>query len=178
MDSELESLGCSLSHVIGTIQEEIKNHKLPELSNFAPAPHLLDMFTFDCPPCVFEACKLALGSLRPYERVVEQSTTIYETACLDLVVKTGIIDRLYSTSSSGISILQLQDEFDIDSRKLLPVLHYLAAQGWMHEVEEDLFLLTWLSLELIKGKCGRNWTMTPGKPKITASLSSLLLHPD
>jgi len=184
---ELDALQDCMNKALDAIRAELDVHDLPELSNYATEPHPLDDAQFICPPRLYEARKLALATIgqirnllqRPYERVVEQSTAVYETACLDILVKTGILDRLADTEHvTGLHVLELQSALDIDAVKLTTVLRYLATQGWLHEPEERVFALTRLALELRKGNNGRKWIMTPGKPKVATSLLDQITHPD
>ncbi|OCH89292.1 S-adenosyl-L-methionine-dependent methyltransferase [Obba rivulosa] len=186
--SELAALQTCINQALNTIQEEFDIHHLPELSNFAPKPHPLDEPEFICPPRLYEARRLALATIgqlrnllqRPFEKVVEQSTAVYETACLDFVVKTSIVDKLAEAEDAavGVSVLALQNELDIDSVKLTTVLRYLAAQGWFRESAEGVFALTRSALELRQGNNGRNWILTKGKPKVASALMQQLTHPD
>ena len=95
----------------------------------------------------------------PYERVVEQSCAVYDTACIDILVKTGILDSMMARQARRMSALEMQHSFDIDAGKLTPMLRYLASQGWLHEPEEGVFALTRMSLELRPGRNGRKWIM-------------------
>ncbi|KDQ13840.1 hypothetical protein BOTBODRAFT_55853 [Botryobasidium botryosum FD-172 SS1] len=184
---ELDALQDAMNKALDAIRAEIDVHDLPDLSNYATEPHPLDDAHFICPPRLYEARKLALATIgqirnliqRPYERVVEQSTAVYETACLDILVKTGILDKLADEEhANGMHALELERAFDIDSVKLMTVLRYLAAQGWLHEPDERVFALTRLALELRQGNNGRKWIMTPGKPTVATSLLDQLTHPD
>ncbi|OCH89300.1 S-adenosyl-L-methionine-dependent methyltransferase [Obba rivulosa] len=185
---ELDALQNSLNQALNAVRDELDVHRLPKLSNFALEPHPLDEPTFICPPRLYEARRLALATIgqlksllqRPYDKVVEQSTAVYQTACLDLVVKTGILDKLAESEdcASGLSVLTLQNEFDMDSMKMTTVLRYLAAQGWLRETTEGAFTLTRPALELRHGRNGRKWIMTEGKPKVAMALMQQLSHPN
>ncbi|TFY81660.1 hypothetical protein EWM64_g2351 [Hericium alpestre] len=185
---ELDALQDTLNQSLNAVRDEIKRHALPELSNFASQPHPLDDPTFVCPPRLYEARRLALATVgqlkhllqRPYEKVVEQSCAVYDTACLDILVKTGILDRLANRANSpeGLHVRNLQAELDLDAVKLTPMLRYLASQGWLNETSEGVFALTRSALELRKGNNGRKWIMTPGKPKVATSLLPQITHPE
>lgn len=86
---------------------------------------------------------------------------MYDTACLDLLVKSGVLDRLAeeSTLIEGMSVQQLQEHSGIDAGKLNTVLRYLAAQGWLREPTEGTYVLTRSALELRVGNNGRKWIM-------------------
>ncbi|EGN94593.1 hypothetical protein SERLA73DRAFT_77956 [Serpula lacrymans var. lacrymans S7.3] len=115
----------------------------------------------------------------PYEKVVEQSCAVYDTSCLDIFVKTGIVDALAETphSATGLHVLELQKQLDLPAPKLRTVMRYLACQGWVHETQEDVFTLNRPALELRKGNNGRKWVLTPGKPKVASSLLDVITHP-
>ncbi|KAI0260753.1 S-adenosyl-L-methionine-dependent methyltransferase [Gloeopeniophorella convolvens] len=187
--SELDSLQASINEALNAIRDEIRQNKLPELSNHASERHPLDEPTFVCSPRLYEARRLALASIGqlknllqpPYEKVVEQSFAVYDTATLDILVKTGIYDRLAdktSTPAEGASVLDLQREFDIDAVKLTVILRFLASQGWLHETSEGTFTLTRPALELQVGNNGRKWIMTEGKPSYALALMSHITHPE
>ena len=93
--------------------------------------------------------------------MVEQSCAVYDTACLDILVKTGVFDKLANASvpARGLHVQELQREFDLDAVKLTVVLRYLTSQGWLHETSEGTFALTRPALELRKGNNGRKWIM-------------------
>lgn len=93
--------------------------------------------------------------------MVEQSCAVYDTACLDLLVKSGVLDRLAEPDviSQGISVQALQELYGIDSGKLNTVLRYLATQGWLREPKEGTYALTRCALELRVGSNGRKWIM-------------------
>ncbi|KAI0067078.1 S-adenosyl-L-methionine-dependent methyltransferase [Artomyces pyxidatus] len=185
---ELESLQATMNHALDAVRDEIKRNKLPELSNYATEPHPLDNPAFVCPSRLYEARRLALATIgqlksllqQPYEKVVEQSCAVYDTAALDIFVKTGVIDRLadHSTPPEGLHVQELQKQFDLDAVKLAVILRYLASQGWLHETREGVFALTRPALELRKGNNGRKWILTPGKPKVAQSLLTQITHPE
>ena len=60
---ELDALQQTMNVALDAIRDELKNGRLPELSNFASERHPLDDPTFVCPPRLYEARKLALGTL-------------------------------------------------------------------------------------------------------------------
>lgn len=63
---ELDSLQDTLNDALNTIRHEIRKNRLPELSTSATSPHPLDDSTFLCPPKLYKARRLALGSLFPF----------------------------------------------------------------------------------------------------------------
>jgi len=97
----------------------------------------------------------------PYEKVVEQSFAVYDTACLDIFVKTGIVDVLADPAhlTTGLHVRELHEKLDLSPQRLVTVLRYLATQGWVHERELDVFALNRPALELLPGRNGRNWVM-------------------
>ncbi|KIJ40882.1 hypothetical protein M422DRAFT_75679 [Sphaerobolus stellatus SS14] len=116
----------------------------------------------------------------PFDRVVEQSLSGYESSCLQILIRSGVLDQLAETDdpSAGIPAQELAKVADIDSWKLVPVMRYLASQGWLSEVKEDTFRLTRLALELRWGNNGRNWITTPGKPEISTAFVKQVLNED
>ncbi|KAI0049311.1 S-adenosyl-L-methionine-dependent methyltransferase [Auriscalpium vulgare] len=185
--SELDSLQATMNQALDALREEIKRNELPDLSNYAQEPHPLDDARFVCPSRLYEARRLALATIgqlksllqQPYEKVVEQSCAVYDTATLDILVKTGVLDRLADrelTPVEGAHVQDLQKALDLDAMKLTVVLRYLAAQGWLHEPREGVFALTRPALELRQGRNGRKWIMTPGKPKVAQSLLTQITH--
>jgi hypothetical protein len=98
----------------------------------------------------------------PFEKVVEQTCAVYDTACLDIAVKTGVVDTLARTPDTlvnGLHVSDLQKELDIDQVKLLVVLRYLATEGWVHQKDDGTFSLARPALELLPGRNGRKWIM-------------------
>ncbi|KAJ7573938.1 S-adenosyl-L-methionine-dependent methyltransferase [Mycena floridula] len=204
---ELYCLQQTLNSAIDAIRNEISLHGLPNLSTLSNDRHPMDDPTFIPSPRLFEARKLALGKesslcctfmvfhllldlnslyfqgqirnilQQPYERVVEQSFAPYDTACLDIAVKTGIIDILVEPSE-GVTVTEIGRKLLLDVNKLRMILRYLATQGWFMEVSEDTFTLTRAALELAQGTNGRNWVLTPGKLKVASSLLDTMTHPE
>ncbi|KAF8989958.1 S-adenosyl-L-methionine-dependent methyltransferase [Cyathus striatus] len=185
---ELQSLRNTLNLAIDTLQDEIKRNGLPSFSNYSLDPHPTDRTDYICPPRFHEARKLALATMgqlrnliqRPFERVVEQSTAVLQTSGLDILMKTGIVEKLSSAPNPavGLSVQTLQDELDLDSYKLSPVLRYMAAQGWLHETSEGVFALTRLALELREGALGRKWAINLGRPSIAKATFDQITHSD
>lgn len=93
----------------------------------------------------------------PYEKVVEQSFAVYDTACLQLTVDTGILDKI-AESAAGISVKDIAKSLDLHPLKVATVLRYLAAQGWFVEHEYNTFSLARPALELRRECNGRIWT--------------------
>jgi hypothetical protein len=86
---------------------------------------------------------------------------VYDTACLDIFVQTGILDTLADSTNleSGLHAIQLQKELDLDAFKLTTVLQYLASQGWVYEKSQNVFALMRPALELRRGRNGRIWSL-------------------
>lgn len=96
----------------------------------------------------------------PFEKVVEQSFAVYDSACLDIVVRTRVIDELAADqSSAGIHVSELQRRLDIDQKKLNIVLSYMTSQGWFQQKAEGIFALARPALELAMGRNGRKWSL-------------------
>ncbi|KAJ6561218.1 S-adenosyl-L-methionine-dependent methyltransferase [Mycena vulgaris] len=182
---ELDALQSALNRALDTIRDELTIQGLPELSSTAEAQHPLDDPAYLGSPRLFEARRLALGcvgQLRnllqvPYEKVVEQSFAVYDTACLNIVIETGILDKL-AESSKDLSVGDLSKELGLHPIKVATVLRYLAAQGWFIEHEYNMFSLARPALELRPGFNGRIWTATPGKPRVAMALSDMMTLPD
>ncbi|KAJ7510519.1 S-adenosyl-L-methionine-dependent methyltransferase [Mycena galericulata] len=182
---ELDLLQATLNEAIDAIREELLAKGLPPLSTLGGKPHPLDNPQYVASPRLFEARKLALGSMgqlrnllqAPYEKIVEQSFAAYDTACLDIVLKTGILDTI-SERSEGCSISEISATLALDPRKVATVLRYLAAQGWFLENSQEIYSLSRAGLELRRGQNGRTWAQTPGKAKFAASLLDMVTHPE
>ncbi|KAK0469010.1 S-adenosyl-L-methionine-dependent methyltransferase [Desarmillaria tabescens] len=185
--SELDALQSSLNHALDAFREELTKAKLPQLSTFSIEPHPLDAPEFLPSPRLYEARRLALacvGQLKtllqsPYEKVVEQTLAPYDAACLDIVLRTGVIDKLSEDAyrSTGLHVQQLHQFLDLDPFKLTAILRYLAAEGWLHEKSEGIYALNRPTLELCLGRNGRKWALTQGKGKIADSLLDAITHP-
>ncbi|KAG0702126.1 S-adenosyl-L-methionine-dependent methyltransferase [Suillus ampliporus] len=187
MLSELDVLQHCLNQALNSIRVELVNAELPPLTNYSAQAHPLDNPDFFTPPRIYDARRLAIaciGQLKallqvPYEKVVEQSTAVYDTACLDIFVQSGIVDVLADKSciESGLHIFELHQKLDLSAIRLATVLRYLASQGWVHEKSQDVFALNRSALELLPGRNGRIWSLTPGKPKVAASLLQFMTDP-
>ncbi|KAK0484582.1 S-adenosyl-L-methionine-dependent methyltransferase [Armillaria novae-zelandiae] len=185
--SELDVLQTSLNRALDVFREELTRENLPPLSTFSIEPHQLDAPEFLPSPRLYEARRLALacGQLKtllqpPYEKVVEQTLAPYDAACLDIVLRTGIIDKLSEDTyrTTGLHVRQLHQFLDLDPFKLTAILRYLAAEGWLHEKNEGVYALNRPALELCLGRNGRKWALTQGKGKIADSLLSAITRPD
>ncbi|SJL10575.1 uncharacterized protein ARMOST_13963 [Armillaria ostoyae] len=186
--SELDALQISLNRALDAFREELKKENLAQLSTFSIEPHLLDAPEFLPSPRLYEARRLALacvGQLKtllqpPYEKVVEQTLAPYDAACLDIVLRTGVIDKLSEDAyrTTGLHVQQLHQFLDLDPFKLTAILRCLAAEGWLHEKHEGVYALNRPALELCLGRNGRKWALTQGKGKIADSLLSAITRPD
>ncbi|KAJ7982927.1 S-adenosyl-L-methionine-dependent methyltransferase [Mycena polygramma] len=183
---ELDALQNAFNNALDAIRDEIANQGLPELSSTAEEQHPLDDPSYLGSPRLFEARRLALGCLGqlrnllqvPYEKVVEQSFAVYDTACLNIVVTTGVLDKLAESPTKRLSVEELSTGLELHPIKVATVLRYLATQGWFIEHEYNTFSLARPALELRRGCNGRIWTGTPGKPLVAMSLSDMLTLPD
>ena len=97
----------------------------------------------------------------PFDKVVEQAGAVYDTACLDILVKTGVYDRLAQPTvlATGLSVQDMQRELNLDTTKLTVVLRHLSSQGWLMEEEGGVFKLARASLELMRNSSGRAWML-------------------
>ncbi|KAF7789111.1 hypothetical protein EIP86_000046 [Pleurotus ostreatoroseus] len=185
---ELDSLQKTLNHAIDTLRYELIAANLPPLSLQATEPHPLDDCSFPVPPRLYEARRLALASMGqlksllsfPYEKVSEEAYAVYDRACLDVLVHTGLVDYLAEAASrqNGVHVDELQKALDMDGRKLTIVLRYLSTNGWVRETEESVFALNRPGFELLPGKNGRKRVLTPNVPDIANSLVKWLQHPE
>lgn len=93
----------------------------------------------------------------PFEKVCEGAYSVYDRACLDVMVSTGLADYLAKATNreKGVHIDELQEALDMDSRKLAMVLRYLSTEGWVRETEESMFALNRPGFELVQGTNGR-----------------------
>ncbi|KAK0498922.1 S-adenosyl-L-methionine-dependent methyltransferase [Armillaria luteobubalina] len=186
--SELDVLQTSLNCALDAFREELAKENLPQLSTFSIESHQLDAPEFLPSPRLYEARRLALacvGQLKtllqpPYEKVVEQTLAPYDAACLDIVLRTGIIDKLSEDAYriTGLNVQQLHQFLDLDQFKLTAILRCLAADGWLHEKNEGVYALNRPALELCIGRNGRKWALTQGKGKIAGSLLGAITRPD
>ncbi|KAF8208509.1 S-adenosyl-L-methionine-dependent methyltransferase [Mycena galopus ATCC 62051] len=182
MDSceELDVLQATLNEALDAIREELSANKLPPLSTSGHTTHPLDDPHYTPSPKLFEARRLALGSMGqlrnllqvPFEKVVEQSFGIYDTACMDIALRTGILDMV---SKKRCSVAEISESLSLDPRKVATVVRYLAAQGWFLEHSQDTFSLSRAGLELRYGQNGRNWALTP-RTKVAGSLLDMITH--
>lgn len=186
--SELDALQTSLNRALDAFREELTKENLPQLSTYSIEPHPLDAPDFLPSPRLYEPRRLALacvGQLKtllqpPYEKVVEQTLAPYDAACLDIVLRTGVIDKLSEDAyrTTGLHVQQLHQFLDLDPFKLTAILRCLAAEGWLHEMNEGVYALNRPALELCLGRNGRKWALTQGKGKIADSLLGAITRPD
>ncbi|KAJ3558584.1 hypothetical protein NM688_g838 [Phlebia brevispora] len=186
--SELDSLQRTFNHAIDTLRQELIAANLPPLSLEATEPHPMDDCHFAVPPRLYEARRLALASMGqlkslmsfPYEKVSEEAYGVYDRACLDVLVHTGLAEYLAQApnKAKGVHVDELQTALDMDSRKLTIVLRYLSTNGWVRETEESVFALNRPGLELLPGKNGRKRVLTPNVPDIANTLVKWLKHPE
>ncbi|KAK7055354.1 putative O-methyltransferase [Favolaschia claudopus] len=147
---ELDALQASLNGALDALRDELSAQNLPPLSSTATEQHPLDDPAYLGSPRIFEARRLALGCIGqlrnllqvPYEKVVEQSFAVYDTACMNIAVSTGMIDVL--AESPALSVVELAKRLDLHPIKVATVLRYLATQGWLieHEYNKTAFQLS------------------------------------
>ncbi|VDC04881.1 unnamed protein product [Peniophora sp. CBMAI 1063] len=185
--SELDSLQRTLNQAIDSLRDELNRQSLPELTSKAHR-HPMDDYAFLCSPRLYEARRLtlaAIGEIKnlvqfPFEKVVEQACAVYDTACLDILVKTGLVDKLAEPSvlNDGMDVHDLQEALDMDAIKLTVVLRDLSSQGWLRERREGTFALARPALELIGTSAGRMWALNTGRPLVAQALMDQLTHPE
>jgi predicted transcriptional regulator of viral defense system len=91
--------------------------------------------------------------------VVEQTLATYDSACLDIGLRTGVFDKLIEArhEKNVPSVQQLGKSLELDPAKLTPVLRYLSTHGWLYETKEGHYRITRLSLEF--NGLGRKWAL-------------------
>ncbi|THG94085.1 hypothetical protein EW026_g7313 [Hermanssonia centrifuga] len=186
--TELDALQRTLNHAIDTFRRELAAAKLPPLSLNATKPHPLDDCTYLPPPRLYEARRLALASIGqlksllqfPFEKVVEEAYGVYDQACLDVMIHTGLVECLAGASDrqKGLHVSEIQKALDIDSRKLTIILRYLSTGCWVRETDEGVFTLNRPSLELLQGTNGRRFLSNPHGPGLASALVEWLQHPE
>ncbi|OBZ67731.1 hypothetical protein A0H81_12112 [Grifola frondosa] len=163
-----------MNDAINAVRQELADAGLPPLSSTAVEPHPLDSPSYLPSPRLFEARRLALaciGQLKsllqlPFQQVVEQTFGSYHSACIDVFVQTGIVDYMASMPniSAGTHVNEIGSHVDLDSRKLTTVLRYLSGHGWVRETAEAVFALNRQGLELVAGRNGWTYAVTPMEP--------------
>ncbi len=93
----------------------------------------------------------------PFEKASEDAYAVYDRACVDVMISTGLADCLGKAPDrkKGLHVDDLQKELDMDGRKLTIVLRYLCTQGWVRETQEGVFALNRIGNELLEGSLGR-----------------------
>ncbi|KAG2067339.1 S-adenosyl-L-methionine-dependent methyltransferase [Suillus decipiens] len=163
---ELDHLQACLNFTLDTLRKEMDKSRLPPLSQQSSVAHPLDDSTTYLPSKgLFEARRLSLACLgelknlvqSPLDRCVEQMIVGYDAACTDTLIKTGIIDYLSDVPnpSQGVSATELASKFELDPKKLVPILRCCAANGWVRETCDSSFALNRCSRTFIKGNAGR-----------------------
>ncbi|KAG2067329.1 hypothetical protein BDR04DRAFT_1105204 [Suillus decipiens] len=188
---ELDHLQACLNFALDTLRKEMDKSHLPPLSQQSSVAHPLDDATTYLPSTgLFEARRLSLGASyswhecinliirqhvwlgelknliqSPLDKCMEERFAGYGVACTDTLIKTGIIDYLSDVPnpSQGVSAAELASEFELDSKKLVPILRCCAANGWVRETLDSSFALNRCSRTFIEGNVGHklNYAM-PG----------------
>ncbi|PSR70816.1 hypothetical protein PHLCEN_2v13306, partial [Hermanssonia centrifuga] len=129
--------------------------------------------------------KLFQGQLKhllqfPIEKASEEAYAVYDRACLDVMIHTGLSDCLGNAPDrkNGLHVAILQKKLDIDSRKITIILRYLCTQGWVRETKEGVFALNRPGYELLQGTQGWKRLRTPYAPEIAGTLVKWLQHPE
>ncbi|KAG1724373.1 hypothetical protein EDD22DRAFT_466043 [Suillus occidentalis] len=88
---------------------------------------------------------------------MDERFAIYGVACTDTLIETGIIDYLSDVpnASQGVPAAELASKFELDSQKLVPILHCCAASGWVRETRDSSFALNRCLCAFIEGNTGR-----------------------
>lgn len=123
--SELDSLQISMNQALDAIRTELRTHQLPELSNYALESHILDDPSYLCPPRLYEARRLALAAIgqlktllqNPFEKVVEASYAVYDSASLDILANAGVIEWVVDPTSTDTANIRSTIAFSA-SRKI------------------------------------------------------------
>ena len=105
---------------------------------------------------------------------MEQIYAVYDSACLDIAVKIGLIDILSDAPDPrrGLHIQELQEMLDVDQAKLVTMLRLLSKHGWFHETSEGVFAVTRPSLQLREGYNGWKMIQQVSYIRLTAYLQS------
>ncbi|PSR71610.1 hypothetical protein PHLCEN_2v12463 [Hermanssonia centrifuga] len=185
---ELDSLQRTLNHAIDTFRKELIAANLPALSSQATEPHPLDDNNYLAPTRLYEARRLAIASIvqlknllqYPFEKASEDAYAVYDRACVDVMISTGLADCLGKAPDrkKGLHVDDLQKELDMDGRKLTIVLRYLCTQGWVRETQEGVFALNRIGNELLEGSLGRGRLGSPYVPELAGTLVKWLQHPE
>lgn len=93
----------------------------------------------------------------PFEKVYEETLSVYNHASLEVMVETGLADYLGSVPDrkKGAHVSDIQKALNLDTRKITIVLRYLSTEGWVRETEEGVFALNRPAFELLDGANGR-----------------------
>ncbi|KAG2067309.1 S-adenosyl-L-methionine-dependent methyltransferase [Suillus decipiens] len=188
--AELDHLQACLIFALDTLRKEMDKSQLPPLSQQSLVAHPLDDSTKYLPSTgVFEARRLSLACLgelknliqSPLDKCMEERFSGYGVACTDTLIKTGIIDYLSDVPnpSQGVPAAELASKFELDSKKLIPILRCCAANGWVRETRDSSFALNRCSRTFIEGNAGRklNFNM-PGFMSIVETIPHWVTESD
>ncbi|KAG2136353.1 O-methyltransferase-domain-containing protein [Suillus bovinus] len=166
--AELDRLQVCLNFALDTLRKEMDNSQLPPLSQHSSVEHpqAVMLYTHKC--LTFMNHPLAcLGELKnliqsPLDKRMDDIFSAYSSACMDTLIKTSIIDHLSESSnpSEGIAVAELASTFELDSQKLVPILRFCAANGWVRETRDSSFALNRCSRIFIKGRTGRRLNLS------------------
>ncbi|KZT28364.1 S-adenosyl-L-methionine-dependent methyltransferase [Neolentinus lepideus HHB14362 ss-1] len=186
MSTELEGLQVILNDALNAIQAELTIARLPALSNCAQIQHPLDDLNYLPSPRLYEARRLAIAAMgqlknllqQPFEKVREHSLAIYDSACLEILLKTGVLDYLADPSriNGAVQVSDMRTALNLGSLQLEVILRHLCSMGLVHEPQEGAFALCRPALELREGSSGRAVVMVPGRAKVASALVDLASH--
>ncbi|OJA12863.1 hypothetical protein AZE42_02418 [Rhizopogon vesiculosus] len=179
--AELDRLQACLNFALDTLRKEMDDSQLPPLSQHSPVEHPLDDPNFLPSARLFEARRLSLacmGELKnliqsPLDRCFEDKFSIYGVACIDMLIRTGIVDYLADVPnpSQGVPVAELAANLELDSQKIIPILRCSAANGWVRESHDSSFALNRCSRTLIKGQPGWKLVSLPGFMTLVETVS-------
>ena len=94
--TELDSLQSTINLALNAVRDELKSNGLPELMNISSERHPMDEETFICPPRLYDARRLALGTCSHFDRL----TRLRPLRCLcrlsrDFVVRIRFLEEEY-----------------------------------------------------------------------------------
>ncbi|TFK53111.1 S-adenosyl-L-methionine-dependent methyltransferase [Heliocybe sulcata] len=149
--SEISSLLETLTTSIDVFKAELYRQGFSEPSSMTSKPHLIDDPSYVAPPLMYEARRLAIGSLDRLKLLLESPFEALASACLAegeiqglrLVTEIGLREVLEDAADpeAGEEIRVIAEKTKTDPVKLgeESVLRLLANAGWFRETKPDYF---------------------------------------
>lgn len=188
--SEISSLLETLTASIEVFKAELVRQQLPEPSLRTSKPHPIDDPSYIPSPAMYEARRLAVGSLNclkliienPAEAALSIHADIEEVQGLRVSTQVDLHQVLESAADpdSGESIETIAIKTKIHPLKLGAVLRFLAYRGWYREPRPGHFANSRRSHALKKDSPGYHvvHNLCDLGYKYTAKLPEALTHPD